>query len=419
MPLASMKKLFKHPLFSGSFLMIGGSLLANAVNYAYHVVMGRVMGPEVYGALASVFSVLYLVNIVPASTSFAVVKFVSDAKSTKEQNQIYSFVKKLFNTIGLWVGLALILASPLINDFLHLENIWEVLLVAPIFYVSLITLPNQSTMQGLLKFMGVVGPNFASAVSKLVFGLIFVFLGWRVGGAVLGVLAGALIGYLYSVAQVKSLVKEVPSTFELKKFVNYALPVLVQALAFTAFFTVDVIFAKHYLSAFDAGLYASLSTLGKIIFFAGQPFTGVMFPIVVGRRAKGEKYRHIFYVTFAATAIVSLLVLIFYDLFPNIAIGVLYGEKYLSAANELVWMGWFMSVYTAAYLLINFVLSLGRTKIVVLPMAMVVVQVLAIALNHGSILTIIQMSLASVSVVLVGVLIYLGYNEAKRYASTY
>lgn len=413
-----MKKLFNHPLFSGSFLMIGGSLLANAVNYAYHVVMGRVMGPEVYGSLASVFSILYLVNIIPASTSFAVVKFVSDAKTAKERNEIYSFVKRLFNTVGVWVGIALLLASPLINNFLHLDNIWEVLLVAPIFYISLITLTNQSIMQGLLKFMGVVGPNFASALSKLIFGLIFVLIGWRVGGAVLGVLIGALVGYWYSQVQVKSLVREVPSNLKLKKFVNYALPVLVQALAFTAFFTVDVIFAKHYLPSFEAGLYASLSTLGKIIFFAGQPFTGVMFPLVVGRRAKGEKYRHIFYVTFVATVAVSLLVLIFYDLFPNIAIGVLYGEKYLSAANELVWMGWFMTVYTAAYLLINFVLSLGRTKIVALPMLMVIVQVIAIVLHHENILAIIQMSLASVSVVLIGVLGYLGYNEAKRYAST-
>ena len=39
----------------------------------------------------------------------------------------------------------------------------------------------------------------------------------------------------------------------------------IQALAFTSFFTTDLILVKHFFPPFEAGIYAALSTLGKII----------------------------------------------------------------------------------------------------------------------------------------------------------
>ena len=54
--------------------------------------------------------------------------------------------------------------------------------------------------------------------------------------------------------------------------------------------TMDLILVKHFFSDQDAGVYATLSILGKIIYFAASPVASVMFPIVAGKHAKGEKY---------------------------------------------------------------------------------------------------------------------------------
>ena len=63
------KKLINHPLFSGSAIVFVGNMTANVVNYLYHLIMGRMLGPVEYGVLASLYSVLYLVGIIPSSAA--------------------------------------------------------------------------------------------------------------------------------------------------------------------------------------------------------------------------------------------------------------------------------------------------------------------------------------------------------------
>ena len=81
--------------------MIGGSMFVNATNYVYHVLMGRILGPVDYGVLASVFALLYIVSIVPMSTSVAIAKFVSSAKDKKEEAEIFNGIKHFIYRVSL------------------------------------------------------------------------------------------------------------------------------------------------------------------------------------------------------------------------------------------------------------------------------------------------------------------------------
>jgi len=409
------KSFVRHPLFSGSLVMVGGSLGVNAINYLYHLLMGRILGPVNYGILASIFSILYMVSIVPQSTSFTIVKFISSSKSKDEAATIYSSVNKFIFWFSIAVSLLIVLFSTSISRFLKIENNILIVLVAPILFFSLITLVNQASSQGLLRFLGVVIPNLVSAVVKLVVGLLFIYLGLSVLGAIWAVVLGSLLAFWVSLPYVRNLTKiKVNTVYDLKPILTYAFPVLLQALAFTSLFTTDVILVKHFFSPHDAGIYAALSTLGKIIFFASSPITATMFPIVSGKKAKGENYIRIFTLSLMATLAVSLAVVVFYSFFPNIAIGILYGKAYLQASTQLIWMGFFILLYSLAYLLINFVLSLGKTKIVVLPAITALLQIVGISIWHNSLLQIIQVSLILTGSLVCCTLVYLGYNRFRK-----
>jgi len=80
--------LIKHPLFSGSAVMIIGTNITNVINYLYHVFMGRILGPAGYGEMASLFSLLILISTVPSSLNLALVKFVSGNKDHEKTTQI-------------------------------------------------------------------------------------------------------------------------------------------------------------------------------------------------------------------------------------------------------------------------------------------------------------------------------------------
>lgn len=408
------KKFISHPLFSGSALMIGGSMVINGVNYFYHLIMGRMLGPESYGTLASLFSVLYIVSIVPASSSFAIVKFISSVKNKSERGLVFTAIKKLFFYIAIIGSLVMVLTSKYISTFLNTTELYSIILLAGVFFFSLITLVNQSSLQGILDFKGVVGPNFISSFLKLLLGVLFVYLGWSVFGSIVALLIGVIFAYLYSIRLANDkgfIVKR--GAYSLKPFIFYAIPVLVQVFAFTSIFTTDLILVKHFLSSNDAGLYAALSNLGKIIFFAAHPVTLVMFPIVSGRVSKGEDYKKVFYLSILLTLGLSFAIIGFYYLFPNIAIGVMYGSKYLAAKQELVWMGLFIGIYTLDQLVVNFLLSINKTKVVLVPLLAAITQVVAIWFFHDSIMQVIQVSLMVVTALFFILAGYLGYNQLQ------
>ena len=411
-----MNKILKHPLFSGSIIMFGGGMAANVINYIYHLLMGRILGPIDYGSLASIYSLIYVVAIVPISTSFAIVKFISQAKDKKERGYIYWVLKKFVFWVAVVASLVLLVISPWVAQYLKIDEFASVVMIAPMTFLLLMILTNQAAMQGLLKFIGVVGPGFSSALGKLLFGLFFVALGFSVNGAVFGILLALIVTYFLSVWLRGNLFDEKAKagSFSIQKFLHYAFPVLIQALAFTAFFTVDVLLAKHFLPAFEAGIYAALSTLGKVIYFAAQPITAAMFPIVIGKKSRGEAYRGIFFVSFLLTVLISILAVSLYWLFPSLAIGILYGKDYLTAAPSLVWMGLFIGVYTANYILVNFLLSIERTKIVYLPLAIAVIQVVGINIWHSGIMDIITVSLVSMLILFVGLSLYMIYTQIPK-----
>lgn len=404
-----------HPLFSGSAVIMIGSMGVNIINYVYHLLMGRILGPVDYGVLASIFSVLYIIGIVPQSSSIAIVKFISSAKNATELKNIYQGIKIFIYKFALWLSVGVLLISPVIAKFLNISNYLMVALVAPLLFVILITLVNQATSQGRLKFYGFVVPNVISAIGKLVLGLFFVCLGWSVFGATIAILIAGILAYFVSAIYVKDLInKDKYKEFSLTSFLKYAGPVLIQALAFTSLFTTDLILVKHFLSPFDAGLYAALSTLGKIIYFAASPITSAMFPIVSGRKARGEKYLKIFILSLLSTAAIALVIIVFYGLFPKLAIGTLYGQAYLSVQKELVWMGIFMFFYTISFTLVNFLLSVGKTKIVYLPLLAAVVQVIAISFFHNTIMEVIRILIIVTLALFVSLLGYLLYNRVVR-----
>ena len=390
-------------------------MFTNMVNYLYHLVMGRLMGPVEYGVLASLYSILYIISIIPMSTSFAMVKFVSSTKNEEELSSVYLTLKKFVSKLALAGMLIVLLLSPLISNFLNLTDTISVVTVGPILFFSLICLVNQATLQGILKFAGSAVPSFVSSILKLVFGVLLVIFGWRSFGAMVGVLIAITSAYYLSSWYLKRNIKiKSGQEFDLKPFFKYAFPVLVQALAFTSFFTADVILVKHYFSGFEAGLYAALSMLGKIIYFATSPITATMFPIVSGRKSRNEGFKKVFLVSITVTFSVSFFIVTFYKFFPSLAIGLLYGKAYLVASGELFLMGVFTLFYTLSYFLVNFLLSLGEVKTAYLPLFFAIVQITGIVLFHETLGQVIGVSLTSASVLFGTLILFLGYNQLWR-----
>jgi len=414
-----LKKLVKNDLVSGSAFLFAGTMVANAGNYFYHLLMGRMLGPADYGVLVSLISLTYLLAIPNSTLTLVVTKYVSSFLGKGDRAAVSSFHSWLSRRVTRLIfaaALLLLFISPGISRFLHLDSPFLVFLVCLFGLIGFYTSINLSFLQGFLKFSWTSFLSVASAMIKLFLSLLLVFLGMRVFGAVLSIFLGGLLSLAVSLILVGRLLEKKKDGVEinLREILGYALPVFLSTLAFTSLYTTDLVLARHFLPVREAGFYASLSMLGKIIFFAASPLTMVMFPLVSNRFEKGEGHLKIFNLAFIFVFLASLAISLVYFIFPELMVNLLYGRQYLPAARYLPIFAVFLTFYSLSYLLVNFYLSIRKTKIVALPVLAALLQIIFIFLFHQRLSQLIWVSVAVLGLLLLSLLFYHWLNYVRE-----
>lgn len=399
-------EIIKHPLFSGSLIMIIGLNLANFLNLLYHPILGKMLGPSNYGEMVTMISLMGLLAIIPASLTLVIVKYISKAKSNMEISAITNWLRTKTLLASLIFSLFILILSPVILSFLRINKVFYLMLVIVSFLFSTQSLLNKSVLQGLLRFKEMIVSTLIENGSKLLIAILLVYFGFQVGGAIAGFALSAILGWYITKYYLRHYGGKVDTKFNFKQMIAYTGPVLIQSLATTSLYSSDLILIKHFFSSHNAGMYAALSTLGKIIFFGAGPISAVMFPLVSHRYAKGGEYKRVFAYSIFATVLLAALILLIYWLKPDFIITLLYGAAYLNVADLLVWFGIFMTLFTLSSLFINFHLSLGRTKVVYFPAIAAILQIIAIWFYHNSLLAVIIISIFVTALLLGCLLIY-------------
>lgn len=401
------KKLLQDSFVSASFLMVFGSNFINAINYLYHVVMGRMMDPSEYGELAAVFSFIGLVSIIPFSFGLIITKFISSAKDKSEiKGLILWFSRKVVIT-SILMAATIGLFSFQLTKFLHIENVFTIVVGGVTYLLTLRTFLNRAVLQGLLKFKEAILSQMVETVAKLVAGVILVWLGFSVFGAMLGLLIAASVAFFVTRSFLKLHIghdgQVSPSQKDILKF---TLPVLLQSAAYSSFFSSDVILVKHFFPSHEAGIYAAVSTLGKIVLFATAPISVTMFPFISKKRSEKKSYISVLILAVLATALACASLIILYALFPHFMINTLFGSAYLDSVKYLVPFAVFISFITLAMLLINYLLSVNKTKAVVLPLAAASAQIIGIVFFHEDLDQIISISTVIAGLLLLSLIVY-------------
>ncbi len=409
-----LKKVYFNPLFSGSLLMVLGSNFSNFLAYLYHLFFGRILLPQLYGELAAGISLLGLFGTFFNFLGIVIVKFIASSESKNLPGTISWFVKRI-SIIGLCVSLVIMLFSAYISDFTKVgKNI--IFLIALIYLLGVFSFVLRSVLQGLMKFKEVVIVSNLEMLGRLVLGYIFVILGFGVFGAFLGMFFSAVLVLLVTRYFLKeySLLSKSLHFRDGKRIFAFALPSFLFSLATNSFFSIDLILVKHFLDSYQAGIYASLSTLGKVIFFGASPISSVMFPMISKRYNEGKRITNVFFLSVFLTITISAVVLLIYFLFPELAIRILYGSGYIEGARYLFLFGLNMTIFTISSLIVSFFLSKDTTNVVFLGVFASILQALGIWIFHKGIYDVVRVSLVSSTLFLVSLLIYLGYEYKKR-----
>src|SRR5581483_11672174 len=280
--------LIKHPLISGSSIVVVGSMMASVLNYLFNLEMGRMLSVSDYGIFSSLISLFNIFSVFSLTIITVFTKFTATFVGEKNEK----LIRPLFIKGSLWIGgIALIISGLIIifsSQISHFLNITQTLLVditSVSLFFAFLTSIGMGILQGALKFFSLSFLNIFSSIVKLVLGVVLVVAGFKALGAVEAFFLASLFAYIYMFFPLREYIKKssldevyVPDLH--KSLSIYAIPVFFSTLGMTAFVTIDIILVKHFFNPDTAGQYSALSLMGRSIFYVVAPITTVLFPLI-------------------------------------------------------------------------------------------------------------------------------------------
>ena len=410
----------RHDLISGSFFVLIGTTASSFLAFILNVYLARSLTYSDYGTFASLMSLITLVTIPASSLSAIIVRYAAHFFSKKEDEKAGAFYKKAFKYLlvfSLILNFGVILFSSFILSFLRINELGLVILVGfsiAIFYLATL---NMAFVQSMLRFKLLGSLFLVGGVGKLVAGIIFILLGFRVYGALGAVIISSIIGFFISLIVLRKIISKADRRVSIERSdkVSYAIPTSIAIFSLSSFISADVLLVKHFFNSQDAGFYGGLSLIGKVIFYFTGPIPIAMFPLIVKRHTNKENYNNLFYIALMLVLMPSISISAFYFIFPDLTVRLfLGGGEYLKIAPYLGLFGIFLTVYSVNNVFINFFLSIKKTKVFMIVFLFAVLQVALMWIFHSSFSQIIYVSIFSSVLLMISLVVYyLKINEFK------
>ncbi|WP_157442469.1 hypothetical protein [Deinococcus misasensis] len=368
----------------------------NALNYGFTVLLGRFLQPTEYGQYVGFMALLLILSLLPATLQQTAARFAALSQSVTRN--LWMGTRKHL----LWLVLVGVAVLVWLAPVLELPVLWLVLLMLALPVYTLVGL-QRGEAQGQHDTRSFTLSLYIEHGVKILFTLpLFLVL----PKATAAVVATLLPIFLVALQLRKHLPKQV-SSIASKELKGYLSPTFTQLATQALFMNLDVLLAPVFLSHEDAGLYAAVSVVGKVIFYVLWAMTTALFP----RVASGEKSRELLKISLALGFTITLgAVLVCFLAGPQL-VHLLFGSAYSQASSLIGWYALATSLYGMAFVIANHYLALGSKQAGYLMLPGLVLQVVGLLFFHADLQQMLLALIFSRLVLLIGYLALLVSRE--------
>lgn len=374
-------------LLGGSMIMLISSALVGGVNLLYNIVIARMLGAEQFGHAAAVYTMLMLLSSVTLAFQLVCSKFVAQSQTMEAKAGVYVALHRRAWQVGILIGYLLIWASGLLTTYLNIphRNYIILLAIGTTLYVPLGV--RRGLLQGSFEFRR-LAENFVIEVAvKLVGALALLAAGLGVAGVIAAVSASLGVAYLialpprYMRVSVKA---DLPASFW-------------EGMQATVFFigqviinNVDIVLVKHFFTSTQAGLYAAIALVGRVVYMLSWSVVSSMFPVSAGARTDERSGRLLLSTTFLLVLIITGAFVFGLWLAPNSLWQLLLGAKFPPLGGKspytslLVLYAATTGIYSLAVVLMAYEMSRRIANVGWLQLGFSASVVVGIYLFHGS-----------------------------------
>ena len=380
-------------LYSNSLIFLIGSGLGGVAGYVYNFLMARMLGQVGYGELQSILALTSILGIPLATLSTVIIKYAASIGFGNEDKwaKLFYLLKSLTLKLlasGFVFFIVFLALSNFLAGFLKLTSVVPLIIIALAMVIAFLNTVNNGLLQGLQKFKELAVIGLASMAVKIMAGYFLVKFAFYVSGALGALVLSGIIGYILSWLPLRFLInygkksaQAVPVLAKLE-MIKYSLPVFLTLFFTTLLINIDLILVKHFFDPADAGQYAALAVIGRIIFFVIGPLVAVMFPMSAAAHAHQGDHGKILKNSACIALIVGMIGLAIYFLLPDLIVKIIVGSQFLAIAPYLGWFGLAMLFYSLVYLISQYLLAINQTKFIWLLAGAGVLQLVLILIWH-------------------------------------
>ena len=391
-------------------MAMGATTLAS---YVFQTIMARILSTLEFGELSSMVATLNIVTIPIFGLGMAITRDVA-AKSSGGSAQVAALTLPYTRRVGiitLTVVLGVLVLSPWLRAFLQLSS-----LVPLVFLMLLVTLTNlvgmgRALLLGLHDFTSSAVNQVVEAVIRLASSIAFAAAGFASAAGFGGYLAGLCAALLFVIARIPS---ETRSLFiapwrspdqggesRVSAFTSYdhsgdiSWQAIIVTGAFIVLLNMDLVVVKHFLPPTEAGQYAAVGTLARVLFVITNAFDVVLFPAAAAARAAGTAGSSHLRTAILSVATIIIPLLAVYWLTAAPLLNVVFGARYVEVAPLLAPYGVSTSLLGVSTLIARYRLAVGRPIPSVALLALVAGAAIGFIAFHESLAEIVGVLLAA------------------------
>jgi O-antigen/teichoic acid export membrane protein len=300
-------KKMRQKLLGGSLTLLAGSGLVGVTNLVYNVVTARMLGPTGFAHATAVYTLLMLASAITLSFQVVCAKYVASHETVEEKNAIFAALHFRAWIAGIALGLSLFIFNRAITSYLNLPDptLLSLLAFGTAFYIPLGV--RRGYVQGVHAFSSLAINFMLEGVVRLGGAYLLMWLGLGVRGAVLASVIAVIASYF--------LARPSPGWRALSvRGIPIAFGEGVQAIVFFSGQVVinnfDIVLVKHFFVPEQAGIYAAVSLVGRLVNMCAWSVVNTMFPVAAAARQSDREARPVLFLSLGLVfLILSVLIL--------------------------------------------------------------------------------------------------------------
>lgn len=382
-----MNRIKQNIMTSGSIL-IACIMLSNFFNYLFNSYTGRTVTFDNFGlySLFNSFWAIFSIILVPLGAAISNrTSYLQAQQGAPSANAfLKQSIRKLHKPI-LIVSLIWLALSPMLLSFFKLPTIWSIAAFTPVILFGMYASVFKGFLNGRLDFTHVGLLFLVESAARLTFGIALIQAGYahQLHLAIVGsVSLWTLCSYIFATHKI-ALEHISDNTFSFPKRFFFA--AFIAGLFTNTFMSFDVMLAKHFLSTFDAGKYAFLSLVGKMVFFFGSTLQIFIIPLVSKNEGKHAHSNKIFWSTVGSSIVLTIMMVVAVGHYGHITMPLLFGAKVAEINEYLVMYAYAMGMFTIANAIIQFHLAKHHYIFPITAFFMAISMAIGIAISHDSI----------------------------------